>query len=293
MKPNVFPMVAAGMCLAGIAPLCAQMPEESPAPKVLMVIREQIKEGREAAHVKAEEAWPRIFQKGHVTSNYYVGMTSESGPSEAWFLEPYDSFGGMEKARAEIEHSALEAELEPANALDGELRTGSRTMLSVFRGDLSYHAAQAMSGMAKCRHMSVNVLRIKYGHDADLAQAARMLIAGYEKSSSGQPVLAYQVLSGAPSGTYLLFQPMESLGNLDDAAARMAAARQGMGDRDRPRFDALAQEVVQSSENFLFAFNPRMSYVSKEFAAQDPEFWNPEPKAPAKPAKKRPPIPTP
>ena len=107
MQPNLFPVAAIGWCLAGMAQLSAQVSaqiqEESPAPvpRVLFVEREQIKEGREAAHVKAEEAWPRIFQKGNVTT-HYVGMTAETGASEAWFLEPYDSFGAMEKARAEM-----------------------------------------------------------------------------------------------------------------------------------------------------------------------------------------------
>jgi hypothetical protein len=280
MKPNVFPVAAIGLCLVGVAPLssqmAAQMQDESPAPQVLMVVREQIKEGREAAHVKAEEAWPRIFQKGNVKT-HYLGMTTESGPSEAWFLEPYDSFGGMEKARAEIEQSPMAADLEVANVQDGELRTGSRTMLAVFRGDLSYHPAEAMSSLPKCRHMGVTVLRIKYGHDAELVQVARLLIDGDEKSNSDQPVLTYQVVSGGPSGAYLLFSPMDSLARMDAAPARMAAARQAMGDRNRQHFDTLAPEVVQSSESLLFAFNPRMSYVSKEFAAGDPEFWIPKP----------------
>lgn len=287
MKPNVFPVAAIG--LAGIALLSSQMASQmaaqiqeaapAPVPKVLMVVREQIKEGREAAHAKAEEAWPRIFSKGNVTT-HYVGMTAESGPSEAWFLEPYDSFGGMEKARGEIEQSPLAADLEVANVQDGELRTGSRTLLAVYRGDLSFHPAEAMSSLPKCRHMGVTVLRIKYGHDADLAQIAKLLIDGDEKSNSDQPVLTYQAISGGPSGTYLIFSPMDSLAHMDAAPARLAAARQAMGERNRQRLDALALEVLQSSESLLFAFNPRMSYVSKEFAAGDPEFWNPKPASP-------------
>jgi len=286
MKPNVFPIAALGLCLSGAAQLAAQMPEESPAPKILMVTREQIKEGREAAHVKAEEAWPRIFQKGNVKT-HYLGMATESGPSEAWFLEPYDSFGGMEKERAEIEKSPLAADLEVANVQDGDLRTGSRTLLAVFRGDLSYHPAEAMASLPKCRHMAVTVLHIKYGHDAELAQVAKLVIDGDDKSGSEQPVLAYQVVSGGPSGTYLLFSPMDSLAHMDAAPARMAAARQAMGERNRQHFDTLAPDVVQSSESLLFAFNPRMSYVSKEFAAADPDFWIPKPKPAAKPARKR------
>lgn len=286
MQSNVFPVTVMGLCLAGIAQLPSRMAAQtqdetpSPAPKVLMVVTEQIKEGREAAHAKAEEAWPRIFQKGNVTS-YYVGMTAESGPSEAWFLEPYDSFAGMEKSRAEIQHS-FAAELEAANVQDGDLRTGSRTLLAVYRNDLGYHQAEAMSSMPKCRHMGVTVLRIKYGHDADLVQLSKLLADGYEKSNSDQPVLIYQVVSGGPSGTYLLFSPMDSLAHLDLAPARVAAARQAMGERNQKRFDALAQDVVQLTESLLFAFDPRMSYVSKEFAAADPEFWNPKPKPPTK-----------
>jgi hypothetical protein len=285
MKPKLFPIAALGVCLAGMAPfairMAAQSPEEAPAPKVLMVIREQIKEGREAAHAKAEEAWPRIFQKGNVKM-HYLGMTAESGPSEAWFLEPYESFGAMEKQRAEVEQSPLAADLEVANVTDGELRTGSRTLLAIFRGDLSYHPAEAISSLPKCRHMGVTLLRIKYGHDADLVQAARLLIDGDEKSGSDQPTLTYQVTSGAQSGTYLLFAPMDSLARMDAAPARAGAARQAMGDRNRQHFDTLAADVVQSSESLLFAFNPRMSYVSQEFAAGNPEFWNPKPKPPAK-----------
>jgi hypothetical protein len=246
-----------------------------------MVVREQIKEGREAAHVRAEEAWPRIFQKGDVKT-HYLGMTSESGPSEAWFLEPYDSFGRMEKERAEIAQSPLAADLEGANVADGELRTGSRTLLAVFRNDLSYHPAEAITSLPKSRHMGVTVLRIKYGHEADLVQAARLLIDGYDKSNSGQPILAYQVTSGGPSGTYLFFSPMDSLARMDEAPARTAASRQAMGERGQKHFDSLATDIVQSSESLLFAFNPRMSYVSKEFAAADPEFWNPKPAPPVK-----------
>jgi hypothetical protein len=135
--------------------------------------------------------------------------------------------------------------------------------------------------------MAVTVLRIKYGHDADLAQVAKLADRRRRKSGSDQPVLAYQVVSGGPSGTFLLFSPMDSLARMDAAPARMAAARQAMGERNRQHFETLAPEVVQSSESLLFAFNPRMSYVSKEFAAADPASGFPSRKPPAKPARKR------
>ena len=58
MQPEVL-AAAIGLCLAGVV----HAAEETP-PAVLMVIREQVKEGHEAAHARSEEAWPRIFRKG-------------------------------------------------------------------------------------------------------------------------------------------------------------------------------------------------------------------------------------
>ena len=269
MKSNISRLAMVVLCLGAGLPLGAQLsapPEESNAPKVLMVIREQLKEGREAAHVKSEEAWPRLFAKINAPS-HYLGMTAESGPSEAWFLEPYDSFGAMQKEREAILSSPIAPELEAANVVDGDLRTGSRTMLSVFRGDLSDRATEAMNSLPKCRFLSVTVLHIKYGHDDELTQAA----------ASDQPMLAYQVVSGGASGTYLLFSPMDSLDRLD-----AAPARQALGNRVPKHRETLPPEIVQGSERLLFSINPRMSYVSKEFAAADPDFWNPKPKPRAK-----------
>lgn len=285
MKSN-HSLMAAAMCAAAFVPIGAMKaqvsvpPEESNAPRVLMVVREQIKEGRTAAHIKSEEAWPRAYEKGNVAT-HYIGMTAESGASQAWYLVPYDSFGAMEKERAAVQH-ALGPELASAEAQDGELRTGSNVLLSVFRGDLSYHAAEAIGSLAKARFMGVTVLRVKYGHDADLAQAARLLIDADEKSGSPQPSLTYQVISGGPSGMYFIFSAMDSLARMDEAPARMAASRQAMGGRNQKQFDMLAPEIVQSSESLLFSLEPRMSFVSKEFAAGDPGFWKVENKAPVK-----------
>jgi len=284
MKLNAIPVAAIALCAACAGRLPAQMPEA--APNVLMLMREQIKPGREAAHEKSEEAWSRIFRKGNLAA-HYLGMTSESGPPEAWFLLPFDSFAAMEKVNAEITRSPVASEFEAAGAADAEMRTGSRVWLAIFRGDLSYRPGDAMTSLPKCRHVAVTLLRIKYGHDAELAQAAKLLIDADERAMSDQPVLTYQVISGGPSGLYLIFSPMPSLARLDEAPARTAEARRDMGEHNRERLGTLAAETVQSSENLLFAFNPRMSYVSGKFAAGDPAFWKVAPEAPSKPAVRR------
>ena len=41
-----------------------------------------------------------------------------------------------------------------------------------------------------------------------------------------------------------------------------------------------------NEESTLLTINPKMSYVSKEFAAGDPDFWTPKPVRAARPARK-------
>ena len=35
-------------------------------------------------------------------------------------------------------------------------------------------------------------------------------------------------------------------------------------------------ESYLNVESHIYRFNPKMSYVSKEFAAEDPDFWTPK-----------------
>jgi hypothetical protein len=91
---------------------------------------------------------------------------------------------------------------------------------------------------------------------------------------------------GGAEGTYLLFFPLKSLKDLDDDFASQGAMVQAMGEENMKSLMKSAGDVFLSLESNVYAFNPNMSNVSKEFAAGDPKFWTPKPavkRAPAKP----------
>jgi hypothetical protein len=56
------------------------------------------------------------------------------------------------------------------------------------------------------------------------------------------------------------------------------------------KLNELSAAAIESSETNLFAFNPRMSYVSDDWLKADPAFWKPKtastPSATKKPADK-------
>lgn len=251
-------------------------------PKVIHIQREDIKEGKSGAHAKFEEkfvqAMTRMKKKFPST---FLGLSSVTGPSQVWFVEAHDSFVSLAQALAFEEETPEFATLD---AQDGEYRTSSRGVIAVYRPDLSYHGAQLMETLPKARFFNVITIRIRFEHDAEFAELAKTAIEAADKSVSDQPVAVYQVVSGMAAGTYLLMEPAASLKAFDDAPARSRALMQAMGESGARKFLKNAGEIIAGEEPVLFAIDPSMSYVSKEFAAGDPEFWTPKPaKLSAKP----------
>ena len=249
-------------------------------PRVLRIIREDIKEGRSAAHQKSESDFMRAAAAAKFPVNI-LGMNAISGTFEAWFLEAHDSFESIDKAQAAMAKSALET----LDELDAEYRTGSRSWIAVYRPDLSFHGSELIQTLPKMRYFNVITMRTRPEHDQDFAELAKMAVAAAERSIDDQPVATYQVVSGAPNGTYILFEPSASLKALDGAPERSRALFQAMGDAGTKRFTKMAGETIAQQEARLFAIDPQMSYVSRQVIAGDPAFWTPKREESEEPAK--------
>ena len=264
--------------------------QDAPAlPKVLRIYREEIKQGRGAAHEKVEANWAKTSAK-HKFPAYDIGCDVVAGPSEAWFFEAHDSFKSIQNVQQLVEkNAAMKADYANLDSMDGELRANSSIMIAVYRDDLSYRAGQFAQDLPKMRYFSLSIMRIRPYSDARLAELAKQVIGADERANIEVPVATYQVVSGGPAGMYMMFTPMKSLETLDEAPARTKAMMTAMGSDKVAGFYKTAGEVITGSQTFLLAINPKMSYVSKDMAAQDPDFWTPKPViTSAKPAAPKP-----
>jgi len=251
-------------------------------PQVLRVIRQTIKPGASAEHEKIGANVARGVARAKYPANF-LALSSMSGVPETWILESHNSFASVEAAAAFVESTpAVKWWLGQNEAQSGASVTEVRRMLAIYRPDLSYRGDQFAQDLPKMRYMSVVLVRLLPARDSDFAEAVRLVKGAYEKSGSDQPLVIYQVISGAPGPSYLFFAPMASLKAMDDAPARGKAMREALGEDNAAKALKTSAEVTAASESFLFSLNPRLSYVSKEFAAIDPDFWIPKP--PPKPA---------
>jgi len=272
------------LCFAAFQLSAQQLTEP---PKLLRIFREDVKEGRGALHEKTETRYAQALARLKYPATS-IGLVSMTGTPQAWFLEAEDSFAAIADTEAFLGKTAVKTEMDALDAQDAEARSGSRAWIAAYRPDMSYHAKELVERLPKSHFYTVIIFRVRQDRDQEFAEVARTAIAAAEKSNDDQPLVTYQVVSGANSGTYLLFEPIAGLKSLDEMPARSRAMYQAMGESGMKRFLKTASEVIVSSESLLFSVNPKMSYVSKEFAAVDPEFWAPKATATAKPPAKAP-----
>jgi hypothetical protein len=258
------------------APLFSQEHESGGPPPVLQILREGIKQGKGPAHEKTEMEYVRAFQRAKFPG-HYLGLDSLSGPGDALFLSPYPSFAAVEQYRQEEDKEPLKSAVEAADSHDGALRDSGRTMWAVYRPEMSYKAEKLNIG--KTRMVSVGTYRVKLGHDDNFKAGAKAILDAYEKANINATLLCYQVVEGAPSGTYMFFSTMESLKTMDEMPARQKALMEAMGADNYQQLMKGSGDTFVSIETNLFAVNPRMSYVSKATEDADPDFWRPKPAA--------------
>lgn len=272
-------LAVAGLSCAGSIAVWAQ--SMSPAP-VVQIIREVNKEGKTAAHEKTEMEWAAAVRKAKHPANY-VGFATISGADEFWFIEPMASFAQFEDWGKVSDKEPMKTMLANLNARDGENRASSRTYWAVFRPDLSYHPEKF--NPVKARYVMLGNLRVRLGKEEEFTAGGKQMMDAMKKAGVDGYSLAYQVVAGAPEGTFLFFEIMESMKELDGEAARMQAIMQAMGPDNFSRFMKSGGDIFVSIDSTLLQVNPRISYAPQTMIDADPSFWKPAaPPAPAKTA---------
>jgi hypothetical protein len=201
-----------------------------------------------------------------------LGMISMTGVPETWLVETHYSFGSIEdldKALNSVSPVA-NAIVRPEYTPDDPL-AASRTLIAVFRPGWGYQSGEAMKMLPVARYFRVSIYRMGPGSDAEFLELARLRRTTLDKTTVNRPDLAYEVISGAPSGTYLLLAPLTSLRMIDAGLAQRPVSAESS---DTGRRTAASAEF--SLEHLLFRVEPRISFVSDDFASADPDFWRPK-----------------
>ncbi|MFZ0062329.1 MAG: hypothetical protein WAL47_09855 [Pyrinomonadaceae bacterium] len=270
--------------------VCLNVLAQETPPKVLLIVREEIKPGMMPTHSRHAAEYASMFAKLQ-TPNERIALVPLAGnENEVVYLNAAGSFSEIERINQETDKkmSTVNASMQPqVDRLNKEapaLHNAMRDMLAVYRPDLSFNPG---ANIPQMRYFSVTTVRIRPGHDAQYADYVQKVasVARDKAKVNNVHLAVYQIISGAPGGTYIVFRPMKSLSEMDEPIGMKVRA--AMSDDQKKDADKMYGEAVMSSETSTYAFAPRMSFVSKEFAAADPAFWHPPMEMAAKPKPKK------
>ncbi len=234
-------------------------------PKIIEIYREESKPGKAIAHRRHEAAWTQAFAKAGYP--HMLAISSVTGPDEDWFITPFDSFADIEKLNAKMDTGALQQIVETFSPKEADYVSEARAITARYRPDLSY---QPNFNVGEYKYFSILIVRYKLGSDPD--EVHKIVAAAREKAHPDYHQVVYQVNSGMAVGTYLYFTPVKSMAEWDQPPNKAygEAIKEG-------GFDAAVAKSVQFVDSRLFAFSPKMSYVSADVAKADPAFWSPKP----------------
>ncbi|HEV3198921.1 MAG TPA: hypothetical protein VGZ73_13480 [Bryobacteraceae bacterium] len=197
-----------------------------------------------------------------------VGMTAMTGLPETWLIELHPTFGSIED---------LDRGLIAAPTLADNVLAPSKTTIATYQPNWSYRPDQAIRLFGKARYFHVSIYRIRAGTEADFGELVKLRRVSQDSVNLDRPEIAYEVISGEPSGTFIFLAPITSLKTFDEGVAAMPVYAEGVADARSKARAKVAPDSELSREHLLFRVEPRLSYVSDGFASMDPNFWRPKP----------------
>jgi hypothetical protein len=268
------------------AAAAAAQEQTSAPPPVLSIGQEEITPGSMGAHQKQVASYLALFNRANVGASR-LGLVPVSGDdNQVLYLEGYASFADLEATRNKSDETfaaspVLQAELDALDRQTGPMHATQKTLIAVFRPDLSYRPL-GTDAVGKSRYFSVTTNRIKPGRYTAYEEYAKQLNRAREKANLNEHTSVYQVVTGAPLGTFVSFSSSRSLSEWDDFGRGMQARNKAIdealgGDVVAKQRRETAETIFADSRSSLYAFSPRISRPSPQIAAADPDFWSAKP----------------
>ena len=204
-----------------------------------------------------------------------VALTAMTGAPETWLVELHPNFASIEDLDRRLT-AATPLQGEEDDSPRGDVLTSTRTMIAAYQPNWSYRPDQAIRLFPRARYFHVSIYRIRAGTEADYGELVRLRRASRDSVNLDRPDIAYEVISGETSGTYIFLAPIVSLKALDEGVAPTPVYAEGLAEERSKARSKVAPDSELSREHLLFRVEPRLSYVSDGFASADPDFWRPK-----------------
>ena len=243
-------------------------PETGVTPNTLLLYRADLVPGKETAYAQTESDIARGYANAKIPV-YWLALQSTTGSPHVLYFDGFDTFAEIEKAGTDVaeglntypEIASLQQKLQ-------EFVTATRTVMAFRRDDLSYHLNKI--DVAKARYVRVTIFQLRPGYEDEFADAFRARARIHETNDIATPWMIYQAHSGLMLPAFLEFQPMDSLGEIDDALDREKKGRHASVEKRPSPAQKWMKDTKVSIETQIYSVSLAMSYLSAQSVAAVP-----------------------
>jgi hypothetical protein len=201
-----------------------------------------------------------------------VGMTSLTGLPETWLMESHYTFASVEDTDRALDAAGAFRGGANGDLGHDEVLAPAHTMLLRYQPDLSYRPDQAIRLFPRARYFHVTIYRVRSATRADFNRMVGLRRTSQDTMNLDRPDIAYDVISGAPTGTYVFFAPIVTLRAMDEGVPNTPVYAERLAE-ERAKTSATTPPADIGREHLMLRVEPRLSYVSDGWAAGDREFW--------------------
>ena len=252
-------------------------------PKFLNMVHQELKPGRSGAYAELETSIARIYSRENIPV-FWVELGSITGPAEVLYLNLFDSSEEMAKAM-DASSTGLAAHPELVQMQDRLLQentSNGTSVLGVRRDDMGYRVNTI--DFSKMRVLRLSTVFAHPGYERAFMETEWSLSEASNKVHARSAWAVYEVVGGLPEPSFVIVTPMQSLQEMDGIFEASESVKTTEGGALEQHLQELARIAYGTSDTRLFAVGPRMSRVSKKFAASDADFWAPATLSTATPA---------
>lgn len=260
-------LLATSTLVLGALPASAQQPFPTTQPTVITISREIEKAGHFGAHEATEIRWAALNRTiPNVTSS--LALVAASGVQEVWWISTYSGLDAWGKAQAYASPTYTPAlnkiAMEDGEHITNVIQTQAKAVPEASQG--------AFPDVRTVRVYSVFTVTTRPGGEGAFIEAAKRY--GAIMQAKGVPAAwrTYEVISGAPGGTFLVFSSFPSWEAVEVNRKASDAAMAGASAADLEAFGKAYRDGITGTNLRYFTVNPKMSTVPKEMMS-DP-FWS-------------------
>lgn len=243
-------------------------------PKFLNMVHQELKPGRNGAYAELETSIAHIYSRENIPV-FWIELGSITGPSEVLYLDLFDSSQEMAKTMDAL-NAGLAAHPELAQMQDRlllENTSNGTSVLGVLRDDMGYRVKTI--DFSKMRILRLSTVFAHPGYERAFMETEWSLSEASERVNARSAWAVYEVVGGLPEPAFVIVTPMQSLQDIDGLLEASDSLKTTEGGALEQHLQELARIAYGTSDTRLFAVAPRMSHVSKKFAASDADFWAP------------------